>query len=102
MALLRLLGPSKCPHPQTVMASKMCQTITSLNSDNRNGSLYNAYGHKIKTTHLEFRTESKRREKRRVKALIAKFREGQEDAAGIAYKLTENYLDKMQPRLAEI
>ena len=36
----------------------------------------NAYSYKIKATHLEFRTESKRREKRRVKAMIAKHREG--------------------------
>ena len=36
----------------------------------------NAYGYKIKATHLELRTTSKRREKRRVKAMIAKLREG--------------------------
>ena len=36
----------------------------------------NAYGYKIKATHLELRTTSKRKEKRRVKAMIAKLREG--------------------------
>ena len=36
----------------------------------------NAYGYKIKATHLELRTESKRKEKRKVKAMIAKLREG--------------------------
>ena len=36
----------------------------------------NAYGYKIKATHLELRTESKRKEKRKVKAMIEKLREG--------------------------
>lgn len=36
----------------------------------------NAYGYKIKATHLELRTQSKRKQKRRVKAMIAKLREG--------------------------
>lgn len=36
----------------------------------------NAYGYKIKATHLELRTESKRKEKRRIKAMIEKLREG--------------------------
>ncbi len=36
----------------------------------------NAYGFKIKATHLLLRTESKRREKRRIKAMIAKLKEG--------------------------
>ena len=36
----------------------------------------NAYGYKIKATHLELRTESKRKEKRRVKAMVEKLREG--------------------------
>lgn len=36
----------------------------------------NAYGFKIKSTHLELRTQSKRKEKRRIKAMIAKLKEG--------------------------
>ena len=36
----------------------------------------NAYGFKIKATHMMLRTESKRREKRRVKAMVRKMREG--------------------------
>ena len=36
----------------------------------------NAYGYKIKATYLELRTTSKQREKRRIKAMIAKLREG--------------------------
>lgn len=36
----------------------------------------NAYGYKIKATHLELRTTSKQKEKRRIKAMIAKLREG--------------------------
>ena len=36
----------------------------------------NAYGFKIKTTHLLLRTESKRREKRRVKKMIEKMKAG--------------------------
>ena len=36
----------------------------------------NAYGFKIKATHMMLRTESKRREKRRVKAMVRKMKEG--------------------------
>ena len=36
----------------------------------------NAYGFKIKATHLLLRTESKRREKRRIKRMVEKLREG--------------------------
>ena len=36
----------------------------------------NAYGFKIKATHLMIRTESKRREKRRIKAMVRKMKEG--------------------------
>lgn len=36
----------------------------------------NAYGFKIKATHLLLRTESKRKEKRRIKAMIKKLKEG--------------------------
>ena len=36
----------------------------------------NAYGYKIRATHLEIRTESKRRAKRRIKAMIEKLRAG--------------------------
>lgn len=36
----------------------------------------NAYGYKIKATHLQMRTESKRREKRRIKKMAQKVREG--------------------------
>lgn len=43
----------------------------------------NAYGFKIKTTHLLVRTESKRKVKRRVKKMIEKMREG---------KLTKKYV----------
>lgn len=36
----------------------------------------NAYGFKIKATHLEIRTESKRRAKRRIKKMVKKLKEG--------------------------
>ena len=36
----------------------------------------NAYGFKIKATHLLLRTESKRKEKRRIKAMIKKLKDG--------------------------
>ena len=36
----------------------------------------NAYGYKIRATHLEIRTESKRKAKRRIKAMIEKLRAG--------------------------
>ena len=36
----------------------------------------NAYGFKIKTTHLLLRTESKQREKRRIKRMVEKMKEG--------------------------
>lgn len=37
----------------------------------------NAYGYKIRATHLEIRTESKRKEKRKIKAMIEKLKAGQ-------------------------
>lgn len=43
----------------------------------------NAYGYKIKATHLELRTESKRKEKRRVKAMIEKLKEGKKTREAI-------------------
>ena len=36
----------------------------------------NAYGFKIRATHMMLRTESKRREKRRIKAMVRKMKEG--------------------------
>ncbi len=43
----------------------------------------NAYGFKIKATHLMIRTESKRREKRRIKAMVRKLREGKITRAAV-------------------
>lgn len=43
----------------------------------------NAYGFKIKATHLMLRTESKRREKRRIKAMVRKLREGKITRAAV-------------------
>ena len=43
----------------------------------------NAYGFKIKTTHLLLRTESKRKEKRRIKKMVEKMKEG---------KITKKYV----------
>lgn len=43
----------------------------------------NAYGFKIRRTHLELRTESKRRAKRRIKAMVRKLKEGKITKAAI-------------------
>lgn len=43
----------------------------------------NAYGFKIKATHLMLRTESKRREKRRIKAMVRKMKEGKITRAAV-------------------
>lgn len=43
----------------------------------------NAYGFKIKTTHFELRTESKRKEKRRIRAMIEKLKAGKITKAAI-------------------
>ena len=43
----------------------------------------NAYGFKIKATHMLLRTESKRREKRRIKKMIEKLRNGETTRAAI-------------------
>lgn len=43
----------------------------------------NAYGFKIKTTHLLLRTETKRREKRRIKKMVEKLRAGEITRAAI-------------------
>ena len=43
----------------------------------------NAYGFKIRATHMMLRTESKRREKRRIKAMVRKMREGKITRAAV-------------------
>ena len=43
----------------------------------------NAYGFKIKATHMMLRTESKRREKRRIKAMVRKMKEGRITRAAV-------------------
>ena len=47
----------------------------------------NAYGYKIKATHLELRTESKRKEKRKIKAMIEKLKAGQKTRKQIAQEV---------------
>lgn len=47
----------------------------------------NAYGYRIKATHLELRTTSKRWERRRVKVMIAKLQEGKKTREVIQQKV---------------
>ena len=67
----------------------------------------NAYGYKIKATHLELRTESKRKEKRKIKAMIAKLREGKKTRREIQQEVNSwlgfaRWASASQPREEDI